>query len=48
MEKISSDKSAKKSFLFSHEYRDQKKRAKHFFQKHSNSASKKFWEKIDL
>ena len=36
-------------FLYSHEYRDQKKRgeksAKQFFHKHSNSASKKCWGK---
>ena len=39
----------KKVFLYSHEYRDQKmwgkKRAKQFFQKHTNSARKKYWEK---
>ena len=38
----SSEKSAKQGFLHSHEYRDQKmggkKRAKQFFQKHTNSA----------
>ena len=38
-----------KRFLYSHEYRDQKiggtKRAKQFFQKHTNSASKKCWGK---
>ena len=38
-------KNAKSVFLYSHEYRDQKmggtKRAKQFFQKHINSASKK-------
>ena len=43
------EKSAKNVFLYSHEYRDQKmgekKRAKQFFQKHTNSASKKCWEK---
>ena len=43
-------KKAKNVFLYSHEYRDQKmrgiKRAKQFFQKHTNSASKKCWEKI--
>ena len=43
--KKSSEKSAKNVFLYSHEYRDQKmggkKRAKQFFQKHTNSASKK-------
>ena len=42
-------KSAKNVFLYSHEYRDQKmgvkKRAKQFFQKHTNSASKKCLEK---
>ena len=47
--KKSSGKSAKYVFLYSHEYRDQKKRgeksAKQFFQKHSNSASKKCWGK---
>ena len=45
-----SEKSAKKLFLYSHEYRDQKmkgkKPAKKFFQKHTNSGSKKYWEKI--
>ena len=45
----SSEKSAKYVFLYSHEYRDQKmggtKPAKQFFQKHTNSASKKCWEK---
>ena len=39
------EKSAKTRFLYSHEYRDQKmggkERAKLFFQKHNNSASKK-------
>ena len=48
--KKSSEKSEKNVFLNSHEYRDQKmggiKRAKQFFQKHTNSASKKCWEKI--
>ena len=43
--KKSSEKSAKNVFLYSHEYRDQKmgetKRAKQFFQKHTNSACKK-------
>ena len=47
--KKSSEKSAKNVFLYSHEYRDQKmggtKRAIQFFQKHTNSASKKCWEK---
>ena len=47
--KKSSEKSEKNVFLYSHEYRYQKmgttKRAKQFFQKHINSASKKFWEK---
>ena len=42
-------KVGKTFFLYSHEYRDQKmggkKRAKQFFQKHTNSASKKCWEK---
>ena len=41
--KNSSEKSAKNVFLYSHEYRDQKmwgkKRAKQFFQKHTNRAS---------
>jgi len=48
--KKSSEKSAKNVYLYSHEYRDQKmggtKRAKQFFQQHTNSASKKCWEKI--
>ena len=43
----SSEKSAKNVFLYSHEYRDQKmggkKLAKQFFEKHTNSASKKCW-----
>jgi len=48
--KRSSGKRAKKRFLYSHEYRDPKsgvggKRAKHVFQEHTNSASKKCWEK---
>ena len=47
--KKSSEKSAKNVFLYSHEYRDQKmggtKRAKQFFQKHTNSASKKCGKK---
>ena len=47
--KKSSEKSEKNVFLYLHEYRDQKiggtKRAKQFFQKHTNSASKKCWEK---
>ena len=47
--KKSSEKCAKNVFLYSHEYRDQKiegtKRAKQFFQKHTNSASKKCLEK---
>ena len=47
--KKSSEKSAKNVFLYSHEYRDEKmggtKRPKQFFQKHTNSASKKCWEK---
>ena len=45
----SSEKSAKNVFLYSHEYRDRKiggkKLAKQFFQKHTNSASKKCWGK---
>ena len=47
--KKSSEKSEKNVFLYSHEYRYQKmgatKRAKQFLQKHTNSASKKCWEK---
>jgi len=47
--KKSSEKSAKNVSLYSHEYRDQKiggtKRAKQLFRKHTNSASKKCWEK---
>jgi len=47
--KKSSENSAKKVFLYSHEYHDQKmggiKRAKQFFQKPKNSASKKCWGK---
>ena len=43
-------KKCEKRFLYSHEYRDQKmwgtKRPKQFFQKHTNSASKKDGEKI--
>ena len=43
--KKSSEKSAKKVFLYSHENRDQKmgggKRAKQFFKKHTNSAKQK-------
>ena len=39
----------KNVFLYSHKYRDQKswgkKRAKQFFQKHTNGALKKCWEK---
>jgi len=45
-----SHKSAKKRFLYSNEYRQQymggKKRAKQFFQKHTNSASKNVAKKI--
>ena len=47
----SSQKSAKTLFLYSHEFRDQKmgeKSAKQFFHKHTNSASKKCWEKNRL
>jgi len=48
--KKSSVKSAKKRFLYSHEYSDQKMRgkkcAKQIFQKHMNSARQKCWEKI--
>ena len=44
-EKKTSERSAKKRFLYSHEYRDEKmggtKRPKQFFQKHTNSARKK-------
>ena len=55
--KKSSEKSAKNVFLYSHEYRDQKmggtKRAKQFFQKHTNSSSKKWlgknrWKKCEI
>jgi len=50
--KISFQKSEKTRFLYSHEYRDQemggKKRVKQFFQKHTNSASKKVKEKNRL
>ena len=48
--KKSLEKSAKTRFLYSHEYRDQKmggkERAKQFFQKHTNNACKKYFEKI--
>ena len=48
--KKSSHKCAKKRFLYSHEYRDQKmvgkKCAKQFFQKHTNGWSKNVWKKI--
>ena len=48
--KKSLEKSAKTRFLYSHEYRDQKiggkERAKQFFQKYTNSAFKKYFEKI--
>jgi len=47
--KKSSEKSAKNVFLYSHEYREKKwlgkKSANQFFQKHTNSASKKCWGK---
>ena len=47
--KKSSGKCAKKRFLYSHEYRDLEEgggtRAKQVFQKHTNSACKKCWEK---
>jgi len=47
--KKSSERCPKKPFLYPHEYRDQnmggKKRAKQFFQKHTNMATKKCWEK---
>jgi len=50
--KKSSLKSAKKRFLYSRKYRDKKmgtkKCTKQFFQKHMNTAKKKFWEKIVL
>ena len=46
----SSGNGAKKRFLYLHEYRDQKmggkKRAKQFFHKHTNSASKNVGKKI--
>ena len=44
-------KIAKKRFLYSHEYRDQKwgeKRAKQYFQKHTNNAIKICWGKKSL
>jgi len=48
--KNSSVKTAKKLFLYSHEYRGQKmggkKCAEEIFQKHTYSARKKCWEKI--
>ena len=48
--KKSFQKSEKTGFLYSHEYRDQemggKKRVKQFFQKHTNSASKRVRKKI--
>jgi len=48
--KKSSQKSAKTRFIYSHEYRDQKMGVKNsrnnFSKKHTNSASKKCWEKI--
>ena len=47
--KKSSEKRAKNFFLYSHEYRAERiggnKGAKQFFQKHSNNANKKCWEK---
>ena len=46
--KKSSGKSAKNIFLYSHEYRDLKmgeKTREIFFQKHTNSTSKKCWGK---
>ena len=46
--KISSEKSAKNVFLYSHEYRDQKmggKNARNNFSRNTNSSSKKCWEK---
>ena len=50
--KRSSQKSAKTRFLYSHENRDQQmgeeKSAKQFFQIHTNSANKKYWEKNRL
>ena len=48
--KKSTEKIAKNVFLYSHEYRAKKwgkKRGKHFFQKHTNSARKKVGKKID-
>jgi len=41
-------KKCENRFLYSHEYREKNwgKRAKQFFQKHTNSATKKCWEKI--
>jgi len=48
--KKTSEKSANNVSIYSHEYRDQKmggkKRAKQFFQKHTNSARKKVGKKI--
>jgi len=45
-------KKCENTFLYSHEYRVQKigekKRAKQYFQKQTNSASKKCWEKNRL
>ena len=49
--KKSSQKSAKTRFLYSHVNRDQEmggKSAKQFFQRNTNSASKKYWEKNRL
>ena len=55
--KKSSEKSEKNVFLYSHEYRYQNmgatKRAKQFFHKHTNSASKKWlgknrWKKCEI
>ena len=49
MGKKLSERTEKNVFLYSHEYRDQKmgekKRAKQYFQKHMNSASKNCWGK---
>ena len=45
-------KKGEKTFSYSHEYRDTKRGggnlAKQVFQKHTNSASKKCWEKVRL
>jgi len=50
LEKKSSERSAKKRYLYSHEYRDQKnggkKRAKQIFQKHTDRRAKNVRNKI--